>query len=960
MIRALYVHAHRLFGPAEMPRPPEAALSHPDWRPGSGIALDRILLALVVGGWGMSVAWLAIGLGDPASRRAVADIGEAVLDLLAAAIVLRAALHIDVRRIRLGWLVLAAAILVYALGDLTWAWLDLGGGNTASPSLADAAYVAYYPIVAVALFMFQRASSARRDTLRLTIDSLIVVIGGGIVVWHTLFRPVLASLDPNPITAALALGYPIGDLVLLFGVAATALRHPPEIDARALTALVGGLGLMFVADVGYGQLNLTGSFGLERWPDVIYLSSTLLMALAGYFQAHPGATADGRGKALSRWLLALPYVALAAGYSVLVALAMGKVTGELIEVLYGAVVLTAVVLIRQELVLRENSRLMTDQARRESEDRFRTLVANTSDAVVLVDRDGIVTDAPASVGRVLGVDASQLVGRPISRFVHADDAERARAFITDVAAGRSVTQPIEWRLWDIAGVWRQMETIAVNLLDDPSVGQIVLTTRDVRERKMLERQLTQVALHDLLTNLPNRTLFRDRVGQALASAAGAQRQTTVLSLGLDSFKNVNNSLGHAVGDQVLQEVSRRLQASVGAADTCGRLGGDEFAVLLDGHSTAEDGLAAADRILAALRTPIELAGKSIRLTASAGVSTAEPNEADASSLLRRAATARSVARNGGGDRVIAFAPTMQDAVEARFELESELRRAIDEDELVLNYEPIVDLRTGELVGAEALILWNHPTRGRIAPNIFMPLAEETGSIDEIGTWVLRTACTQAARWAALSPGRVPRVSINLSAHQLADPQLAWTLQAAMTHASATPSWVALELTEGMLMQNGSASLERLHAIRALGVQIAIDDFGTGYSSLTSLEQFPLTHIKIDRSFVAPLDDPGRGSGVVHAIIEIGRALGLTAGAEGIETPTELLRLRELGCGLGQGSVFSRPLEADAMADLVARLTGPVFAREVGRAGPPTPRAGRTAVGKRRHVSETPKALPRPT
>jgi diguanylate cyclase (GGDEF)-like protein/PAS domain S-box-containing protein len=943
-----------------MPRPPEAALSHPDWRPGSGIALDRILLALVVGGWGMSVAWLAIGLGDPASRRAVADIGEAVLDLLAAAIVLRAALHIDVRRIRLGWLVLAAAILVYALGDLTWAWLDLGGGNTASPSLADAAYVAYYPIVAVALFMFQRASSARRDTLRLTIDSLIVVIGGGIVVWHTLFRPVLASLDPNPITAALALGYPIGDLVLLFGVAATALRHPPEIDARALTALVGGLGLMFVADVGYGQLNLTGSFGLERWPDVIYLSSTLLMALAGYFQAHPGATADGRGKALSRWLLALPYVALAAGYSVLVALAMGKVTGELIEVLYGAVVLTAVVLIRQELVLRENSRLMTDQARRESEDRFRTLVANTSDAVVLVDRDGIVTDAPASVGRVLGVDASQLVGRPISRFVHADDAERARAFITDVAAGRSVTQPIEWRLWDVAGVWRQMETIAVNLLDDPSVGQIVLTTRDVRERKMLERQLTQVALHDLLTNLPNRTLFRDRVGQALASAAGAQRQTTVLSLGLDSFKNVNNSLGHAVGDQVLQEVSRRLQASVGAADTCGRLGGDEFAVLLDGHSTAEDGLAAADRILAALRTPIELAGKSIRLTASAGVSTAEPNESDASSLLRRAATARSVARNGGGDRVIAFAPTMQDAVEARFELESELRRAIDEDELVLNYEPIVDLRTGELVGAEALILWNHPTRGRIAPNIFMPLAEETGSIDEIGTWVLRTACTQAARWAALSPGRVPRVSINLSAHQLADPQLAWTLQAAMTHASATPSWVALELTEGMLMQNGSASLERLHAIRALGVQIAIDDFGTGYSSLTSLEQFPLTHIKIDRSFVAPLDDPGRGSGVVHAIIEIGRALGLTAGAEGIETPTELLRLRELGCGLGQGSVFSRPLEADAMADLVARRTGPVFAREVGRAGPPTPRAGRTAVGKRRHVSETPKALPRPT
>src|SRR5450756_2028034 len=256
-----------------------------------------------------------------------------------------------------------------------------------------------------------------------------------------------------------------------------------------------------------------------------------------------------------------------AGYSVLIVLAQGAVTGELAEVLYGAVALTVIVLIRQELVLRENSPLLAEQARRKSEERFRALAANSSDAVVLVDRDGVVTDATPAVGRVLGVDGSQLVGRPIARLVHADDAERIQAFIADVAAGQSVTQPVEWRLWDVTGVWRQVETIAANLLDDPSVGQIVLTTRDVRERKTLERQLTQVALHDLLTDLPNRTLFRDRVGQALASAARSQQHTTVLSLGLDSFRRVNESLGHAVGDQVLQEVSRRLRASVRAADT---------------------------------------------------------------------------------------------------------------------------------------------------------------------------------------------------------------------------------------------------------------------------------------------------------------------------------------------------------------------------------------------------------
>ncbi len=552
--------------------------------------------------------------------------------------------------------------------------------------------------------------------------------------------------------------------------------------------------------------------------------------------------------------------------------------------------------------------------------------------MVLVDRDGKVTDATSSVARVLGVEGQTLIGHPISRLVHADDAARVSAFIADVAEGQPVTGPVEWRLWDRTGAWRQVETIAANLLDDPTVGQIVLTTRDVQERKTLERQLAQVALHDLLTDLPNRSLFHDRVGQALASAAGAGRHTSVLWLGLDGFKRVNESLGHAVGDQVLGEVSRRLQSAVGAADTCGRLGGDEFGVLLDGHSTREDALAAADLILAAIRVPVEFADNPIHLTASMGVSTAGPTEADAGSLLRRAEVAKSAARKNGGDRVAAFEPAMQEAVQTRFELESELRRAIDQAEFILHYQPIVDLRTGELVGAEALIRWDHPAHGRIAPAVFIPLAEETGLIDEIGTWVLRTACTEAARWAQLSPGRVPRVSINVSAHQLADPRLAWTVQAAIAHAGAAPSWVTLELTESMLMQNSSASIERLHAIRALGVEIAIDDFGTGYSSLAYLERFPVSHIKIDRSFVTPLDDPRQGAGVVRAIIEIARALGLTTVAEGIETPTQLRLLQQLGCVLGQGYLFSRPLERDAMADLVARKTGPVFAGEVATTG----------------------------
>jgi len=359
----------------------------------------------------------------------------------------------------------------------------------------------------------------------------------------------------------------------LFGVAATALRRPPDIDSRALAALVGGLALLFVADVGYGQLNLIGAFDLERWPDIVYASSTLLIALAGYFQAHPGAATEGQVTALSRWLIVLPYAGLAAGYSVVIALAISSATGELTEVLFAAVALTAMVLIRQELVLRENSRLLAEQARRESEERFSALAANSSDAVVLVDRDGVVTDATPAVVRILGLDSSQLVGRPISRLVHGDDAERIQTFIADVG-GRAIRHPAS-RVAPV-GCDRHLASgrdDCRNLLDDPSVGQIVLTTRDVRERKTLEKQLTQVALHDLLTNLPNRTLFRDRVGRRLQEPAAPTGHDCPFARPGRLQARVNESLGHAVGDQVLQKVSRRLLASARAADTCARLGG---------------------------------------------------------------------------------------------------------------------------------------------------------------------------------------------------------------------------------------------------------------------------------------------------------------------------------------------------------------------------------------------------
>jgi diguanylate cyclase (GGDEF)-like protein/PAS domain S-box-containing protein len=609
---------------------------------------------------------------------------------------------------------------------------------------------------------------------------------------------------------------------------------------------------------------------------------------------------------------------LAAGFGVLLAAADGNVNASVEDLLKGAVGLTILVLVRLELTNRENARLLADDVRRDSEARYRSLGGQASDTVLLVDAAGVIAYASPSIERVLGLDGAAVLGKRIGALVHADDAAGLDALVADTAAGRSV-KPLEWRLWGRDGRWRQVETISANLLDDPTIGKIALTTRDVQERKALRQELTHVAFHDLLTNLPNRALFVDRVGQALVRARRTAHPTAILKLDLDGFTLLNDSLGYPIGDLVLREVARRLSESIRAADSAARLGADEFAVLLDGSATATDALEVAERIRSALRMPMTFGGSTFEVTAGFGIATSEPVDGgiDPTILTRNADVALSLAALQGRDQVVVFEPSMQKALAARFELESDLRRAIGGQELVLQYQPIVDLTTRELVGAEALVRWDHPTRGRLGPDEFIALAEETGLIGDIGTWVLRTSCIEVAKWARVAPGTVPRVSVNLASAQVVDPHLPWIVQSALAEAGAAPGWLTLELTESQLIQDSADVLERLHAIRALGVQISIDDFGTGYSSLAYLQQFPVSHIKIDRSFVTPLDDPDRGPGVAAAIVEIGRALGMSTIAEGIETDRQLDRLRAMGCPLGQGYLLGRPQDPAAMLELVA-------------------------------------------
>jgi diguanylate cyclase (GGDEF)-like protein len=431
------------------------------------------------------------------------------------------------------------------------------------------------------------------------------------------------------------------------------------------------------------------------------------------------------------------------------------------------------------------------------------------------------------------------------------------------------------------------------------------------------------AFHDAVTGLPNRALFRDRAEHALSRNRRSPSDACVLFLDLDGFKTINDSLGPAAGDELLLSVARRLAERLGPSDTIARLGGDEFAVLLDKVDGHQDAARAAGRVLDAFTRPFELKGREVFASASIGIAV---GGADVDELLRNADLAMYRAKSKGRARYEVFEPALHTAVFERLELEHDLTRAIERDELELHFQPIFDLRTKQVSSLEALVRWRHPERGLIAPDMFIPLAEETGQVIELGQWVLSAACHQGALWRAKYPGYPGlQVCVNLSGVELQEPGLARNVEAALRASQLGASGLVLEMTETVLMDDTEASVRRLQSLKDLGVRIVMDDFGTGYSSLRYLSRFPLDGLKIERSFTTQVGGPAEESELVRAIADLGRIFGLSVVAEGVERPDQPARLLELGCDFGQGHHFSRPLpaeEADTMLFRAGLLGAP--------------------------------------
>jgi diguanylate cyclase (GGDEF)-like protein/PAS domain S-box-containing protein len=573
------------------------------------------------------------------------------------------------------------------------------------------------------------------------------------------------------------------------------------------------------------------------------------------------------------------------------------------------------------LAMRLTTRYVAHARSREQgvEARFRSLLQHSSEVIAVHDSTGTVSYLTPSVHHVMGFEPSELVGRGWFEVIHPDDVAALRECFAEVLRQDEALSALELRLRNKDESWRWVDASVVNLMADPNVGGIVANYRDLSERKGLEEQLAHSAFHDPLTNLANRVLFRDRITNALAHRDRNPQPLAVMFLDLDDFKVVNDSLGHAAGDRLLVAVGRRLQENLRPSDTAARLGGDEFAVLIDDVVNPDDALLVAQRVIEVMRAPFWLDGRQFLLHASMGIAISSSGEEEADQLLRNADVAMYRAKSRGTGHYEVYERDMHAAIVERLELKEELERALEDEEFSVFYQPIVVLSQRRIVGVEALVRWHHPERGVVMPAAFISLAEETGLIVPIGRWVLQEACRQTRSWQLRYPGDPPlSVAVNLSPRQFEQPELTEEVANALRESGLAPGDLTLEITENLLMENTETTMLRLKELKKLGVRLAIDDFGTGYSSLGYLQRFPVDRLKLDKSFVDGVVHSGDDAALARAVVQLGDTLGLQTVAEGIELGDQVDELINIGCELGQGYYFSKPLSAQEIESILGR------------------------------------------
>jgi diguanylate cyclase (GGDEF)-like protein/PAS domain S-box-containing protein len=552
-----------------------------------------------------------------------------------------------------------------------------------------------------------------------------------------------------------------------------------------------------------------------------------------------------------------------------------------------------------------------EHALEESEARFRALTESAMDIVTVLDEDGIIRYQSPSVRNILGYNPEKMIGQYQFDLVHPDDCEFVKSAHERLIRENIMGRPVEFQVRHKDGTWRTLESIAKNSLDNPHIRGVIVNTRDVTERNLIQQRIQHLAYHDSLTGLPNRSLLQDRASQAISRAERTGKKLAVMFIDIDNFKNVNDTLGHDVGDELLRQVASRLRSSVRDHDTIARQGGDEFIVLLEELDGQRGAARVAQKILEALRTAFVVGGTTQHVSGSMGIALHPEDGNDPQTLMKNADTAMFHGKGMGKNTYQFFTHQMNIAVKRRAILESSLRAAAKDGDFTLHYQPQIDLVSGKIVAVESLIRWNSQDGGTMMPGEFIPLAEENGLISQIGEWVLREGCRQAKSWQDKNITHC-RVAINLSTRQLGDKGFVDMVGAILRETGLDPKYLELEITESQVMRQAEGSIMQLNKLADMGIQLAVDDFGTGYSSLSYLKRLPIRKLKIDQSFIRDITIDPNDTAIVVAIINMAKSLDLEVIAEGIETAGQLKLLRAKGCNIGQGYYFSVPMSADSI------------------------------------------------
>ena len=800
----------------------------------------------------------------------------------------------------LPWVLIGVALAGWTIGDLVFT--AIGGNPTASA--ADAFYVVGYVGFIVATALFLRARTPERDLDR-AVDATLIGIAAFLFLWIGIIGPAWSDTGVSTAGRLMTALYPLLDVVLIFFLVRLLLA-PGRVSAATVVFVVA-IAAILVADIAYAWLQQTNSYVDGPWSafDTMWLVGYALLPVAVLLQRRDRAMSRPAAPRRPSRLAGL----LAAGIA-LVSLPAADIgsrgAGEPLTTVVLAVSGGLIVALVFTRLIRLHAQLDAafDEVDRQQR-YYRAVADNASDSYVVLSPTGIVLDAAGALPQVVA-DITEVVGGDVLSVVYPDDRAIARALLDDALANPDTTVTGEVRITTADGAPIWVEVHCTNLCHDTAVGGLVVNAHDVTARKEAEAQLEHRALHDPVTGLANRALLRDRLEHALARRAHDGTDAAVLFCDLDGFKLVNDTIGHEAGDEVLRIAAARFARSVRPIDTLARIGGDEFAVLIEseGDLPAEAD-AIAHRLLDAMAQPVEIRGVPMIVTTSIGIAVASlGGQRTPDDLLRDADTAMYGAKAAGRNEALLYDASMGTAVLTRIQLGSDLRLAADRDELVLEYQPVVELATSRIIGFEALLRWDHPTRGLVGPGEFIGIAEEDGTIVALGRWVLRAACHDARRWGPTTNGEMPVVSVNVSGHQLVQADFVDHVSRALVDSGLPAQSLVLEITESALVANPGRVATRLHALKAVGVRVAIDDFGVGQSSLADLRQFPVDVIKLDRSFVETIASADHVPALIGGLLELARTLDLQALAEGIETVAQREALTREGCELGQGFLFS--------------------------------------------------------